>query len=125
MFALSCMINPILHITTRAAWNAAQQGGEYRGDTLDTEGFIHCSTPQQVVRTANRFFRGQPDLVLLVIDPAKLHADLRYEAADGDLFPHIYGPLNSDAVIDVLLFPPQVDGTFMLPKLLVTARHDL
>ncbi len=119
------MINPILHITTRAAWNAAQQGGEYRGDTLDTEGFIHCSTPQQVVRTANRFFRGQQGLVLLVIDPAKLHADLRYEAADGDLFPHIYGPLHGDAVIDVLPFPPAEDGMFTLPKLFVAARHDL
>jgi uncharacterized protein (DUF952 family) len=77
------------------------------------------------VRTANRFFRGQPDLVLLMIDPAKLHADLRYEAADGDLFPHIYGPLNGDAVPDVLPFPPQADGTFMLPKLLVANKHDL
>ncbi len=112
------MINRILHITTRAAWDAAQHGGEYRADSLHREGFIHCSTPAQVVRTAHRFYRGQHDLVLLLIDSAELQADLRYEAADHDLFPHIYGPLNLDAVLDVLPFPPREDGTFALPPAL-------
>lgn len=115
-------MTPILHITKRTQWHRAQQAGIYRGDTLDTEGFIHCSTPQQVVRTANAFFRRQQELVLLVIDPAKLQSDLRYEPADQDLFPHIYGPLNLDAVIDVLPFPPQDDGTFKLPAPLGKAR---
>lgn len=110
------MINPTLHITTRTAWEAARQAGEYRPESLHTEGFIHCSTPLQVVRTAARFYRGQHDLVLLLIDPAELQADLRYEAADDDLFPHIYGPLNLDAVIDVVPFPPREDDTFVLPK---------
>jgi uncharacterized protein (DUF952 family) len=115
MFALFDMIKPILHITMRAAWAAAQQVGEYRVASLDTEGFIHCSTLQQVVRTADRFFRGQQDLELLVIDPAKLQAPLRYEAADDELFPHVYGPLDLDAVIDVLPFPPSENGIFVLP----------
>jgi len=119
------MIKPILHITTRAVWDAAQHGGEYRAESLHNEGFIHCSTPQQVVRTADRFFRGQHDLVLLLINPAKVQADLQYEAADHDLFPHIYGPLNLDAVIDVLPFPPKEDGTFALPNPLAAVRHDL
>lgn len=109
------MITPILHITTRTVWDAAQHAGEYCAASLDTEGFIHCSTPQQVLGPANAFYRGQHDLVLLVIDPAKLQADLRYEAADADLFPHLYGALNLDAVIDVLPFPPREDGMFALP----------
>ena len=114
-FALSRMINPILHIATRAVWDAAQHAGEYRADSLSSEGFIHCSTPQQVLGPANAFYRGQLDLVLLVIDPAKLHAPLRYEVADHDLFPHVYGPLNLDAVINVVPFPPREDGAFALP----------
>ncbi len=121
MFLLAPMINSILHITTRAEWNAAQQTGEYRPASLDMEGFIHCSTPQQVLGPANAFYHGQHDLVLLVIDPAKLNADLRYEAADGDQFPHIYGPLNLHAVVDVVPFPPREDGTFTLPPSLAVS----
>lgn len=116
MFALFVMTRQILHITTRTAWDAAQHGNAYRADSLHSEGFIHCSTPQQVLGPANAFYRGQHNLVLLVIDPAKLQADLRYEAAGHDLFPHVYGALNFDAVIDVLPFPPQADGTFALPS---------
>lgn len=119
------MINAILHITTHDAWNTVQRVGQYRAASLDTEGFIHCSTLEQVVRTADRFFHGQQGLVLLVIDPAKLHADLRYEAADLDVFPHLYGPLNGDAVLDVVPFPPREDGTFTLPKPLADDEHGL
>jgi uncharacterized protein (DUF952 family) len=112
----------ILHITKRTDWEQAQQAGVYHGDTLETDGFIHCSTPQQVLGPANAFFHGQPDLVLLVIDPCRLQSELRYEALGTDQdFPHIYGPLNLDAVVDVLAFPPQQDGTFELPEKLGAA----
>ncbi|MCA9886638.1 MAG: DUF952 domain-containing protein, partial [Anaerolineae bacterium] len=62
----------ILHIAAVSDWEEAQVVGEYRLDTLETEGFIHCSTPQQVLGPANEFYRGRSDLVLLVIDPAQL-----------------------------------------------------
>jgi uncharacterized protein (DUF952 family) len=84
----------------------AGQRGLYEADTLATEGFIHCSEPHQVVDTANVLFRGRPDLVLLVIDPTRLDAPLRYEASKRGTFPHIYGPLNVSAVTAVLDFPP-------------------
>lgn len=119
------MINTIFHIATRADWDMAQPAGEYRAASLDTEGFIHCSTAAQVIRTAHRFFHGQHNLVLLVIDPAKLHAELRYEAADGDLFPHVYGPLDLGAVIDAVPFSLGEDGMFALPKRFATKKHDL
>ena len=110
----------IFHITSHAQWEAAQAAGAYRGDTLDSEGFIHCSTAPQIVATAARFFRGQRDLVLLRIDTDKLRSDLRYEpASNGELFPHIYGPLNVDAVSHVYDFPPRADGSFALPLSLV------
>ena len=107
------LTEPIYHITSAAAWQQAQAVGAYRGDTLATEGFIHTSTGAQVARTANRFYRDRTGLVLLAIDPALLSAELRYEpASDGELFPHIYGPLNIDAVTSVRDFPPQPDGSF-------------
>lgn len=109
----------ILHITRRADWESAQALGDYRLDTLETEGFIHCSTPEQVLGPANEFYRGQDDLVLLVIDPQRLEADLIYEDShhSGAAFPHIYGPLNLDAVTSVVPFPPRPDGRFELPPL--------
>ncbi|HEC22802.1 MAG TPA: DUF952 domain-containing protein [Chloroflexi bacterium] len=111
----------ILHITTREQWESARKAGLYRPASLDTEGFIHCSTPQQVIRVANAFYRGQEGLVLLCIEPEKVKAPIRYEApveedAGGEeRFPHIYGPLNADAVVRVMDFPPGEDGTFTLP----------
>jgi uncharacterized protein (DUF952 family) len=105
----------ILHITTRAQWEAAQAEGIYRGDTLATQGFIHASDPHQVLGVAHHIFAGQSGLVLLCIDPDRLTPELRYEDADGQRFPHLYGPLNLDAVTQALDFPPNPDGTFTLP----------
>jgi uncharacterized protein (DUF952 family) len=108
----------ILHITKRDAWEKAQALGSYRADTLESQGFIHCSTPAQAVRVANSLFRGQDDLVLLCIDSGEVEADIRYENLEGgeELFPHVYGPLNLSAVISALDFKPQTDGTFVLPR---------
>lgn len=75
------MSDILLHICTREAWDEAQRWGDYRADSLDSEGFIHCSTPAQVVGTANLLFRGQTGLVLLVIDADRLTAPIRYEDA--------------------------------------------
>lgn len=114
----------IYHITTAAAWQAAQSAGTYTADSLAAQGFIHCSTAEQVARVANTVYTGQTGLVLLVIDPAQLHAALHVEPADstipvdhaaGEMFPHLYGPLNLDAVVDVLAFPPDADGVFRFP----------
>ncbi len=89
----------LFHITSRAAWAAAQEGGVYEPASLTSEGFIHLSTAQQWRATVQRFFAGQSDLVLLTIDPAGL--DVRYERADGDDFPHLYGALPVAAVVAV------------------------
>jgi len=109
----------ILHIAYRDEWQTAQAAGDYRADTLASEGFIHCSTPAQVLGPANEMFRGQSGLLLLVIDPARLAADLVYEDCyeTGQAFPHIYGPLNLDAVVRAVPFPPNGDGGFSLPRL--------
>ena len=102
----------IFHIAPAAAWEGARQVGTYRGDTLDTEGFIHCSTAVQVLPVANRLYRGRRDLVLLAIDPARA-GDVRYEESEpGEQFPHLYGPLDVDAVTRFEPFLPAADGAF-------------
>jgi uncharacterized protein (DUF952 family) len=119
----------ILHLASTNDWLAAIEIGAYRADSLSTEGFIHCSKPTQVVDVANRFYRGQHGLVLLVIDPSKLESGLKWEppahpngeraAAMGDeQFPHIYGPINLDAVVRVVSFEPDASGNFNLPEMI-------
>ena len=116
----------ILHITTWSAWQQAQAAGEYRTASLDKEGFIHFSRLHQVLGVANAFYRGQTDLVILGVDVARLKAELREEApvhpsalenapSAENLFPHLYGPLNLDAVAVVYDFLPEADGSFKLP----------
>ena len=105
----------ILHITLRSHWQTAQQEGAYRADSLGTEGFIHCSTPAQVVSTANAYYHGQSGLVLLCIETDLVESEIRYEAAHGEYFPHLYGSLNLDAVTEVIDFKPDADGNFTLP----------
>ncbi len=112
----------ILHITRRQQWEQARSAGAYRADTLDSEGFIHCSTIDQVIEVANAYYRGQRDLVLLLIEAEKVAPEIRYEGppgehagADAPLFPHIYGPLNLEAVVGVVDFAPGEDGRFSLP----------
>jgi uncharacterized protein (DUF952 family) len=109
----------IYHIATRADWDGARADGEYTRSTVDKtlaeEGFIHASQASQVAGTADRFYRDVPgDLVLLVIDPGRVRAEVRYEDVPGaELpFPHIYGPLNVDAVVDARPFAAGPDGTF-------------
>jgi uncharacterized protein (DUF952 family) len=106
----------IFHIAKIQQWETAKQLQSYCGDTLDSEGFIHCSTLPQVVRTANKFFVGQKGLLLLWIDSEKVAAEVKYESAAGDYYPHIYGPLNVDAVLKVIEFEAGADGKFELPE---------
>jgi uncharacterized protein (DUF952 family) len=90
------------HITTNGAWGAAQRSGFYVHPSLSTEGFIHFSFRDQVAETKNLHFKNQLDLVLLEIDPDHLTADLKVELSrNGERFPHLYGPLNLDAVVRV------------------------
>jgi len=108
----------IVHITHRDDWALAQLSGEYCPGSLSKEGFIHCSKPGQAAYVAETFYAGHHGLVLLVIDPDRLQAELRWEpGADkpDEIFPHIYGSLNLDAVIQVLDFNPGPDGYNILP----------
>jgi uncharacterized protein (DUF952 family) len=108
----------IYHIATAADWEQARRDGQYTtstlGRTLAEEGFIHASTAAQVAPVAEAFYRDAPDLVLLVIDTERVGPPVRYERVPGqpDPYPHIYGPLNLDAVAATRPFPAGPDGRF-------------
>lgn len=110
----------IYHITTHVAWEQALTQGAYTADTLATEGFIHCSTAEQVEGTLNRYFRGRSDLLLLEVRPEKIVAPLRFESAHGELYPHIYGPIPAEAVISTHPLVPNPDGLFRLDRSVIS-----
>ena len=99
---------------------AAETDGKYVDPSLTVEGFIHCSTIEQVLIPANERFAGRDDLVLLVIDLERVPSHTVFEDCyeSGRAFPHIYGPIPVTAVTRVVPFPCEPDGTFQLPKTL-------
>jgi uncharacterized protein (DUF952 family) len=106
----------VFHIAERAAFSLALETGAYECESLGREGFIHCSTRQQVMRTANRFYAGRSGLVLLCIDAERVQGTLRDEPADGELFPHHYGPIPLEAILLRLEFSCTADGLFTEPE---------
>ncbi len=94
----------IYHITTQSEWNQANIDGFYEAPSLKEEGFIHCSTDQQVNGVLQRYFSGKTNLIKLVIDSDKLENELKFELAPSinEDFPHVYGMINLDAVIGVM-----------------------
>ena len=100
-------MEPIFHISTRADWLEACRTGRYTtstaGRTLEEEGFIHASRRDQVAGVFSRYYAGAGEpLVLLVIDPALLGSQVRVEAVGDDTYPHVYGPIVPEAVVEVL-----------------------
>lgn len=107
----------IMHILNHTALKQMLLDGEYAPSSLQKEGFIHCSTTDQVLGVANSLYKGKRDLLLMLIDDTKVESEIVYEDLYelGKLFPHIYGPLNLDAIIQTLEFAPDAEGNFQLP----------
>lgn len=93
----------IYHVTTSAAWQSAKEKGHYEHISLETEGFIHNCSREQLPGVLDRYYKDQQDLLLLHIDENLLEAELKYELAPSvnEEFPHIFGPINMDAVVEV------------------------
>ena len=98
----------IYHLTTVEEWEDAQDKGNYEPNSFKTVGFIHCASEAQVEKVLERHFKGQENLVKLVIDPANLTQKLQYDYNEElkEEFPHIYGPLNIQAVTQVVFLAP-------------------
>ena len=110
----------LLYITTPAEWTAAQASGAVAPASLAEVGFVHLSTPEQVALPANRLYRGRTDLLLLVLDPARIGVEVRFEpgvATDpaSMRFPHAYGPVPVEAVVAAVPYLPGPDGDFGPP----------
>ncbi len=104
----------LFHITTKENWKRFNNSGSYEPESLEVEGFIHCSKGSQVENTANRLFNEKEEILLLVIDATMFRDDIKYEKdeATGEKFPHLYSSLNSNAVIDKISIKAEDDGTF-------------
>lgn len=106
----------LLHLCTPADWRAALDDGAVRPDGP----FVHLSRPDQVHLPAARLFPGRRDLVLLVVDPARLADPVAEEPGvhgdpDGMRFPHLYGPLPVSAVVAVVPYRPPVPPVLPSP----------
>lgn len=99
-------------------WQNQQQEQPYSGDTLSSEGFIHCTAePDRLLTVANTWYQQTSgDWLILCIDEQLVEAELRWEENHGHIFPHVYGPLNLNAVQSVFPFPRLANGEFVLPS---------
>ena len=104
----------IYHLVPESDWEAARSKKEYRADSLALEGFIHCSKDHvQVLGVANRLYNGRRDMLVLEVETDRLTSPLKHEPSrSGEIYPHIYGPLNTDAVMRVLSLVVDDDGRF-------------
>lgn len=105
----------LYHLALADEWaEAVERGGPYRrstiGASLEDVGFVHCSFAGQVEATRRRFYAGRDDVVLLRLDPARLTAEVRVEDlfGAGEAFPHVYGPVELDAVVEAAPLGPEV-----------------
>ena len=107
----------IYHITTPELWQAALAAGEYRAPTLAAEGFMHASTAEQLVGSANRFYSQQPSVLLLKIRLDRVRPPVVWEQSthSANPFPHLYGPLNLDAVVRLISWDRGSDGAYFAP----------
>jgi uncharacterized protein (DUF952 family) len=108
----------IYHLTPADYYESLDPGADYLPAAFDRDGFIHCSADEkQMLEVANRSYKREPgDFLLLAIEEDAVRAEVRHEEAtlepDSNLYPHIYGPLNRDAIREVRPFSRTSDGTF-------------
>ncbi len=98
----------IYHLTTLDQWERAQDIGFYEPEGFHEEGFIHCATEKQVDGVLERYFAKHENLIKLIIDPSRLTHRLQYDMSESlqEEFPHIYGPLNIEAVVQIIFLDP-------------------
>ena len=104
----------ITKVITKRNWEIAKIAGEINEKSLIEERFIHCSFLEQALNVAQKHFVHEEDVLLLTIDPTLLKAETKYEpASNGQEYPHVYGVINVDAIVDVVTLPKE-NGEFIL-----------
>lgn len=104
----------IYHIVKKKEFRNSQKEGQYYPESLEKEGYIHCSTSNEIEKTANTHFKGQHSLYLLIIDELRVKEEIRYQEVEDrkEKMPHIIGPLNIDAILDKIVLTPDKNGEF-------------
>ncbi|MFV1452621.1 DUF952 domain-containing protein [Bacillus mycoides] len=106
----------ITKVITKRNWEIAKTTREINEKSLIEEGFIHCSLLDQALIVAETYFSHEEDVLLLTIDPSLVKAEIKYElATNGQEYPHVYGVINVDAIVDVVPLPKE-KGEFILPE---------
>jgi uncharacterized protein (DUF952 family) len=108
----------VYKIVPKSLWQNAKENGVFAGASIDLEdGFIHFSTREQLRETADKHFHGQSDLMLIAVDAAALGSQLIYEVSRGGaLFPHLYAPLEFNAVLSEQELPLDDTGRHIFPE---------
>jgi len=104
----------IFHLVTEKDWKEYKNNSVYSPQSLETDGFIHCSSGEDIQEIANRYFKSRDDVLLLVINTTLVDREIKYEK-DQELdkeFPHIYGSINTGAVVDRIHLAPEANGSF-------------
>jgi uncharacterized protein (DUF952 family) len=109
-------VRHVYHLIPKSAWEQLPPG-PYRHDSLQTEGFIHCSNRAQVAWAANKFYAQENDLLALQIDIDRLTSPLKDEDPGiGQTFPHIYGPIDRAAMVGVEPLQRDASGRWVFPN---------
>jgi uncharacterized protein (DUF952 family) len=112
-------VTPIVHALPESDWETVRETGAHRPPSLDAQGFVHCSKPGQIAAVADTNFAGRDDLCLLVLDEDRIDAPVRYEATEtASAYPHVYGPLEREWVVEAHEFPRDETGFRLPPALL-------
>ena len=108
----------IYHLVARSDWEAASAQDDYSAESLTLEGFNHCSKdPDQLFAVAGRLFAGRTDMLALELDTGRLVSPVKEEPSrSGEIYPHIYGPINKGAVARVLALIPGEGGGYSLAE---------
>jgi uncharacterized protein (DUF952 family) len=108
----------IYHILPATIWQQQATDQSYVHASLTDEGFIHCTGELPLlVQVANHYFGSEPgEFVILWIDETIVQPEVRWEPVGEHHFPHIYGPLNLDAIVKIIPFPRTAAGEFRLPE---------
>ncbi len=108
----------LYHIVPQDDWKSQSNLRHYLGESLNTEGFIHLSQAHQLNSVLNRFYRAQSGLLLLHIDESRLIEELRFEDSygEGQQYPHLYGPLNINAIVLIEFLVAEKNGCYHWPQ---------
>lgn len=104
------------HLVPREEWEATDTAQPYRPAAFGQDGFVHCTDgAEELAATANRYFASyHGDLLALVLDRARISAPVRYEDP-GAVYPHVYGPIERSAIVEVLTMPRDARGAYLAP----------